>query len=415
MSASASDPLGDDISAHMLSPVVVLSTTPPPHDPPPPYPSRERRTRTPRTRRRRRTFEQAEEAARTQFLSTPTGPDSENEPYGFERHPHLFDPEDHEHDATENTPLLTPSTTSQRSGPRPALAVGMGRRQRTLSVTSTLHSFTSVAPSLAQTVFSAFNPERDSDLDPECRVPDGAGENESEGEGPLDSPSPRTGRTLEDQQRASQAELSGQQLERHRGLSWGQRWRRYFRPLGRRAYYAALFHLLLLNFPYALFAWIYLFVFTVAGTTTLMALPLGAVLCFLDLIGARIISRGELALQTSFHGPLAYTPPSPPHPIFIRLRQPSFADIEAGIGTMPERSFYRNAYAMFTDPTSYQAIFYFLVIKPGITVLLFLLLVVLTPLSFVLIVPAPAALRLARRLGIWQANIAVEGLGLTIW
>lgn len=47
--------------------------------------------------------------------------------------------------------------------------------------------------------------------------------------------------------------------------------------------------------------------------------------------------------------------------------------------------------------------------------LLFLLLVVLTPLSFVLIVPAPAALRLARRLGIWQANIAVEGLGLTIW
>lgn len=28
-----------------------------------------------------------------------------------------------------------------------------------------------------------------------------------------------------------------------------------------------------------------------------MALPLGAVLCFLDLIGARIISRGEVSLR----------------------------------------------------------------------------------------------------------------------
>ena len=75
-----------------------------------------------------------------------------------------------------------------------------------------------------------------------------------------------------------------------------------------------------------------------------------------------------------------------------------------------ETSFYRNAYAMFTDATSYQALFYFLVIKPSMTLLLSLFLVLVVPLSIALVLPAPAALRLTRRLGIWQANIAVEGL-----
>jgi hypothetical protein len=40
-------------------------------------------------------------------------------------------------------------------------------------------------------------------------------------------------------------------------------WRRYWRPLGDGACWRALAHLLLLNFPYALCAWVYLFVFTV--------------------------------------------------------------------------------------------------------------------------------------------------------
>ncbi|OBZ70573.1 hypothetical protein A0H81_09278 [Grifola frondosa] len=61
---------------------------------------------------------------------------------------------------------------------------------------------------------------------------------------------------------------------------------------------------------------------------------------------------------------------------------------------------------MFTDPTSYQALFYFLVIKPGITLLLSLALVALVPVATVLVLPAPAVLRLARRLGVWQANVA---------
>lgn len=68
--------------------------------------------------------------------------------------------------------------------------------------------------------------------------------------------------------------------------------------------------------------------------------------------------------------------------------------------------------SQFTDPTSYQALFYFLVIKPGITILVSLLLLVVVPVSLLLIVPAPAMLRAVRRLGIWQANVAVDGLYL---
>ena len=144
-----------------------------------------------------------------------------------------------------------------------------------------------------------------------------------------------------------------------------------------------------------------------------MALPLGAVLCFIDLFGARLLARGELALQTTFHGPLSYPLPQPPLPIFTRTRPPTPAQLEAGVpasAVVKETSFYRNAYAMFTDPTSYQALFYFLVIKPGITVLMFLFFLVVVPIATVLVIPLPAVLRLARSMGIWQANVAVEGL-----
>lgn len=64
----------------------------------------------------------------------------------------------------------------------------------------------------------------------------------------------------------------------------------------------------------------------------------------------------------------------------------------------------------FTEQTSYQAIFYFLVIKPSIALLLTISLSVIVPVAFVLIIPAPAMLRAVRRIGIWQANIAIEGL-----
>ena len=199
------------------------------------------------------------------------------------------------------------------------------------------------------------------------------------------------------------------------------------------------------------------------GTILLVALPLGAVLCFFDLLGARALARGEVritllfsvlvsnipaqcflscghlqvALQSTFHGPLAYPLEGHRYPIFTHLRVLTPEEVEAGLGSRHERSFYRNSFSMvstptivqlcgadtcevrplitvsqFTDPTSYQALFYFLVIKPGITILLSLLLIVLVPVAFALIVPVPAMLRLVRRLGIWQANVAVEGLFL---
>jgi len=79
-----------------------------------------------------------------------------------------------------------------------------------------------------------------------------------------------------------------------------------------------------------------------------------------------------------------------------------------------ETSFYKNTHAMFTDPTTYQALFYFLVIKPSITLLLSIALVVVVPISFVLVLPAPAVLRAVRKLGVWQANVAVEGLYMAV-
>lgn len=277
---------------------------------------------------------------------------------------------------TEHTPLL--STPPLR------------RRQRTVSHSSTVRSTTSGSPSLAQTLISAFQPELDSDIDYN-----------------IASPVQDERRHLCRRREVSESSTEG--LDQHaEHASAGERIKRYFRPMGRKAYYSAAFHLLVVNFPFALLAWVYLFVFTLAGTTLLVVLPLGALLCFLDLLGARAFSRAELALQSTFHGPLASVP-YPPRPVFYRLQGVSF-DVESETPVRSENSFYRNAYAMFTDATTYQSLFYFLVIKPGITLLLGISLVVLVPVSFVLVLPAPAMLRVTRRLGIWQANVAVEGL-----
>lgn len=40
--------------------------------------------------------------------------------------------------------------------------------------------------------------------------------------------------------------------------------------MGRKAYHAAVFHLMVVNFPYALIAWTYLFVFTLVSTALLI-------------------------------------------------------------------------------------------------------------------------------------------------
>ena len=126
----------------------------------------------------------------------------------------------------ESTPLLSPT-----------------RRTRTMS----LSSAASISPSLAQTVISAFRMDLDS-----------GGEDEEE----RSHDRPVVG-TLPD------GLLShGPPITRHRARGWRTRWRHYFRPMGRRTYWSALLHLLIVNFPFALLAWVYLFVFTLVSAFT---------------------------------------------------------------------------------------------------------------------------------------------------
>ncbi|KAI6121803.1 hypothetical protein EDD16DRAFT_1537495 [Pisolithus croceorrhizus] len=354
--------------------VIIPQSLSDPHgidDPPPPYPSPERRTRVHRSARRHRT-------AVSQQLYNPSPLEQD----------HPADYGDLASSPTERTRLL--------DHPSP---VGSTRRHllraRSHSYSSTIGSSSSHAPSIVQTVLSFFRDPSEEDLSVGFQTHLSRQEVSYDGE-----PS---------QSHDANGVLHSK--SRWPLLSW-RSWRKYFRPLGRRAYYAALFHLLVLNFPFALIVWIYLFLFTLTGTTLIITLPIGAVLCFLDLLGARAFAKGELALQTKFHGPLAYSPPYPPWPIFQRTRIPPPSEMEdaAAEQVYYERSFYRNTYAMFTDPTTFQALFYFLVIKPGITLGVTILLLVVVPVSYALIFPAPLMLRLVRKLGTWQANVAVEGL-----
>ncbi|KAI6157901.1 hypothetical protein BKA82DRAFT_996172 [Pisolithus tinctorius] len=337
-------------------------------DPPPPYPSPERRTRIHRSARRHRTA-----VSQQLYGASPLEQDHPADYSGLASSP------------TERTRLLDHPSS-----------VGSTRRYllrpRSNSHSSTIGSSSSHAPSLAQTVLSLFHDPSEEDLS---------------------RPHLYHQEVSYDGEASQSHDTHGAPHSKSRWplLSW-RSWRRYFRPLCRRAYHTALFHLLVLNFPFALIVWIYLFLFTLTGTTLLITLPIGAVLCFLDLLGARTFARGELALQTKFHGPLAYSPPYPSWPIFQRPRLLLPSEMEHGAEehVCYETSFYRNTHAMFTDSTTYQALFYFLVIKPGITLGITILLIVVVPVSYALIFPAPLMLRLVRKLGIWQANVAVEGL-----
>lgn len=172
------------------------------NDPPPPYPSRSRRTRGLAGNRNRR----PSQPIHTQLSSTDSHSDYEAVTSPF--------PLSDEGEPDENTPFLSPH--QRRPNTRP----------RSISHASTL----SVAPSLAHTVLSLFQTEDDDGGDYEER---GASELESLPE-----------------------------YVQPRGFFSAQSWKRYFRPLVQKVYYLSLFHLLALNFPYALIAWIFLFVFT---------------------------------------------------------------------------------------------------------------------------------------------------------
>ncbi|KAG1890133.1 hypothetical protein F4604DRAFT_1708810 [Suillus subluteus] len=366
---------------------IVLNQAAAVHDPPPPYPSQERRSRAARHSRRHRL---------PAPLSPQVPPDSDRASGYLSPQlsvsTHSFPRTE---DATEQTPLLGDflSGSAQRSS----------GRQRTHSQSSTVISSNSFAPSLAQTVLSLLH--SDPDIESDVDIYEAIGDDR-------DYLCAHNGHQRRHQRPG--APIESQSGGSHSWPLFSRRcWSHYFRPMTRRAYHAAVFHLLVLNFPYALLAWVYLFVFTLTGTTLLIALPLGALLCFLNLLGARVFASGELGLQTTFHGPLAYPPPYPPRPIFQRMRPPRSSDVESG-SPYHESSFYKNTIAMFTDWTSYQALFYFLVIKPSITLFLTIPLLVVVPVSYVLVFPAPMILRIVRKLGIWQANIAVEGLYLAV-
>lgn len=206
-------------------------------DPPPPYPSRERRSA--RTRRHGRVLHtQIQDAEhvdphiqRRSSPSRPSFPVSEAE-------------------VGEDTPLLAPpSPRSLRCHVRRSAG-----RPRSLSHTS-LVSYASVAPSLAQTVISLFQPEgddEDTDLDYDL---------------PSDTDRSGFGHTA-----WPDGEDNCDQSAQHRHCALLSRrvWRRYFTPVTKKVYYMALLHLLVLNFPYALAAWVYLFVFTLVSTRFLL-------------------------------------------------------------------------------------------------------------------------------------------------
>jgi hypothetical protein len=211
-------------------------------DPPPPYPSRERRTRAARASRRHRDVGQPP-SLHTQFPSTESDPDGVTGaavavfpfPITADATP---DANGNVYQATESTPLLLSPSARRRTG-----------RPRTLSYTSTLVSTVSAAPSLAHTIVSLFLTEPDSDLDT-------SSDTEIEGRQLLaveDNDGVRRRRPPEFEQRSRSSFYSR------------RAWKRYFRPMTQRAYYAALFHLLVLNFPYALAAWVFLFVFTLVS------------------------------------------------------------------------------------------------------------------------------------------------------
>jgi hypothetical protein len=199
-------------------------------DPPPPYPSRDRR-RTLRTSRRH------------------TRPSTDVEQHS----PTTTDP-----DINENTPLLlAPHSSSQIRRP----STSFRARPRSLSHTSVA----SASPSLAQTVISLFQDcdpadhraEDDADVDV-----DGVGAGTDGGDAEVEYD------ILGDADRhCVHGDIHLHQDSTPVSARFSKRgWSRYFRPMRKKVYYMALFHLLFLNFPYALAAWVYLFVFTLVST-----------------------------------------------------------------------------------------------------------------------------------------------------
>ena len=180
----------------------------PTNDPPPPYPSPERRSRALRTRRHPQRA--------TAHISTRSTLSSLDSDALAEQ---AISPNFHPRFPSETTPLLH-------------------RRHRANSHASTVVS----SSSFTQTVLSFCH---DSDSEPDVDIFE----------------------ALRDEHRTHQdpAGRDGRAQNAGRWSRHKRAWARYFRPMGRKAYHAAVFHLMVVNFPYALIVWIYLFVFTLVS------------------------------------------------------------------------------------------------------------------------------------------------------
>ncbi|KAJ3983759.1 hypothetical protein F5890DRAFT_145074 [Lentinula detonsa] len=415
--------LSQSQASHLTNSVIAIAEEPL-NDPPPPYPSSSHRTRLVHVNRGTRSIRRDSQQQQRSQVLPPTESDI-HEPHQRSVIRAFVVEDPTEDAASETTPLLGGINSGHPESPSSTSHL----RPRSLSQSS-INSFAPSLASIAQTAWVFFS-ECEDDEDDEGG--DGDGERGEEREGEEES-------RLEGGRPSDVGLPNLNQTTHHPRIilsSTQARWAQYFRPLTRPVYWRSLTHLVLVNFPFALAAWVYLFVFTVTGTTLLIALPLGAILCFFNLLGARAFSRAELLIQTRFHSPLHYplsvlhaaasspttttTTSSSPithliatYPIFTRSRHPSASELESGQAVVGEEvtemSFYKNTYSMFTDPTSFQALFYFLVIKPAITLLFITFFLTICVPLLVLVIPAPVVLRVCRRIGRWQAVVAVEGL-----
>ena len=183
-------------------------------DPPPPYPSRDRRTRAEHARLRRAIQQLSNESGTSgTHIASPTGNSQQlrlvTDPLGASNtQTDSLVPFSPSSDGNETTPLLSPR-----------------RRTRRLS-----HSTVVSTHSIAQTVLSLFGSD---DADAESYNDQIEIADEENGE----------------------ADTSASTVRRRDA-------KRYFRPLWRKTYYLPLFHLLVINFFYALAAFVYLFVGT---------------------------------------------------------------------------------------------------------------------------------------------------------
>ncbi|ODO00529.1 hypothetical protein L198_02848 [Cryptococcus wingfieldii CBS 7118] len=206
-------------------------------------------------------------------------------------------------------------------------------------------------------------------------------------------------------------------------VGWGEGWKRYWRP--------------------ALLVWPWLLVGTLAGTALLITLPLGAIVWWLTLIISRSAARLETIMQLHYHTPLPPGKTAQYHPIFYRplpvprssspyynpLPSPSShphphphpyhttpsSPLPPTSDPSPiiwDKRFTKNAYAMFLDHYSYSALSYFLLIKPLLTLFgTIMCILVLAVLGVgTLGVGLPVGMRIVRRWGRWQGEVALDNL-----